>query len=143
MLDFFSVKSYNIDNYSRERRDKKEHIWSRNQQNLLSGDGELIDSKTEIRRFYSMKRKALLAKALAFALAVSVVAPGAVNVNAAVIVTRTQVSGTETKDTWSPELGSVSVGGESYWLMPLRQQVWLIWQPAELHWKQKQVPLYM
>ena len=61
-----------------------------------------------------MKRKALLAKALAFALAVSVVAPGAVNVNAAVIVTRTQVSGTETKDTWSPELGSVSVGGESY-----------------------------
>lgn len=81
-----------------------------------------------------MKRKALLAKALAFALAVSVVAPGAVNVNAAVIVTRTQVSGAETKDTWSPELGSVSVGGESYWL---------IWQPAALHWKQKQVPLYM
>lgn len=61
-----------------------------------------------------MKRKALLAKALAVALAVSVVIPGAVNVNAAVIVTRTQVTGAEKRDTWSPELGAVSVGGESY-----------------------------
>lgn len=61
-----------------------------------------------------MKQKRFLAKALALALAVTTVLPGAITANAAKVVTNTSVSQAET-GTWSPELGKGNVGGIQMW----------------------------